>query len=154
MTPEELETLLWDYADGRCTAEEATFVQQLLQKDAQWQARYEALRSFNESMNVAELEQPSMRFTKNVMDAITQQKPVHISQRSWVVWALGVFFVAIIAIGFFWAVTSDSSSSTGRFTLPEWSLNNRGLLAFLLGDVVVALLLMDQIVKKRRAKSV
>ena len=149
----EMEMLLWDYVDGRCTADEASYVREMLEKDEQWRTSYESLVSFNQNLHGIETEQPSLRFTKNVMDAVAQVTPIRTVQKNWVVWGLCFFFVAAIAIGLIWALASGSTTSSARFSLPDWSITNRGIQAFLLGDVVVILLLMDQLLRRRRAKS-
>ena len=69
-TPQTTEERLWNYIDGTAPAEEKTVIEQLLQTDAAWKAKYRELLEVNELLKASELETPSLRFTKNVMEEI------------------------------------------------------------------------------------
>src|SRR5690242_16424826 len=71
-TPIQMEQRLWDYIDGLCSPEERSSIQALLAENAAWQRKYKELLNVHQLMNDAELEAPSMRFTKNVMEEIAR----------------------------------------------------------------------------------
>jgi len=66
------EQRLWDYIDGISSPSEKTVIEQLLEANAEWRAKYHELLDVHQLMQSSELEQPSMRFTKNVMDEIAR----------------------------------------------------------------------------------
>lgn len=67
----EMEERLWQWIDGQCNAAEAQQLQQLVQHNESWRALHAELLALHSSLQQdAELMQPSMRFTKNVMEQI------------------------------------------------------------------------------------
>ncbi|MEI9810560.1 MAG: hypothetical protein WDO16_23295 [Bacteroidota bacterium] len=83
-----LEERLWNYIDGTSNAAEKTVMEKLLQDNAEWRAKYQELLEINSLLQASELEEPSMRFTKNVMEKITKfishqlPKPISINGSS------------------------------------------------------------------------
>ena len=70
--PVDIEARLWEYIDGLSVGEERSAVEQLIAENAAWKAKYQELLDMHQSLNLVELEQPSMRFTKNVMEEIAR----------------------------------------------------------------------------------
>jgi len=88
----EIEERLWNYIDGTSAAGERTAIEQLLQSNAEWKAKYHELLEVNELLRSSELEAPSMRFTKNVMEEISRlhiapATKTYINNR--IIWGLG-----------------------------------------------------------------
>ena len=71
-TQRNIEARLWEFIDGHSSVEEKTVIERLLQTDAEWKAKYSELVEVNEMLQSSELEAPSMRFTKNVMEEIAK----------------------------------------------------------------------------------
>ena len=71
-TPIQIEERLWDYIDGLGSPEERSAIQILIAENIEWQHKYKELLNIHQMMNDAELEAPSMRFTKNVMEEIAR----------------------------------------------------------------------------------
>ena len=77
-------------------------IEQLLQNDAEWKTKYDELLQVNELLQSSELEAPSLRFTKNVMEEIAR---LHIAPatKSYInkkiIWGIGFFFIAML-LGF------------------------------------------------------
>ena len=69
---QNIEQQLWAYIDGISSSEERTSIEKMLQSNHEWKNKYHELMEVHQLMNTAELEQPSMRFTKNVMEKIAQ----------------------------------------------------------------------------------
>src|SRR5215212_2289410 len=97
---EEMEFRLWEYIDGMGTSTERSALEQLIREHALWKARYEQLLEVHQSLSLVELEQPSLRFSKNVMEEIgrTQISPAarnYINNK--VIWGIGIFFLTMIA---------------------------------------------------------
>src|SRR6266545_4481127 len=96
----DIEQRLWNYIDNTCNAEERKLVEVLLQNDEEWKKKYNELLKINQlTYESIELEEPSMRFTKNVMEEIAQ---LHIAPASKtyinkkIIWGLGIFFITMI----------------------------------------------------------
>ena len=66
------EMLLWSFIDGVATKEEQQRVMQVIAADTSWKAKYETLLQTNELFFSIDADQPSMRFTKNVMEQVAQ----------------------------------------------------------------------------------
>src|SRR5438045_4783141 len=119
----DMEQRLWEYIDGISTADERSVVETLIRDNAEWRALYQELLQVNQSLADIDLEQPSMRFTKNVMEEITKYHiapatKTYINNK--IIWGIAAFFVLSI-VGFLiygigqidWSVQANSSSSLG-----------------------------------------
>ncbi|MCB0571144.1 MAG: hypothetical protein KDC66_15325 [Phaeodactylibacter sp.] len=62
--------LLWKYIDGACTPEEKAEVERLLAEDTAFRLAYAQRLKLHQSLKEQPLEQPSMRFVRNVMDRL------------------------------------------------------------------------------------
>lgn len=62
--------LLWKYIDGQCTPEEVSRVERLLAEDAGFKREWAQRHKLHQHLRLEELEQPSMRFARNVMDRL------------------------------------------------------------------------------------
>src|SRR5688500_13618112 len=103
-TPEKgnVEEQLWNYIDGTAAADQRLVIEKLIDADAQWKAKYHELLELNELLKASELESPSMRFSKNVMEEIAKMHiapatKTYINKK--VIWSIGFFFIALF-IGF------------------------------------------------------
>lgn len=66
----EQDILIWKYLDGRATTEEQSTVERLLEEDPAFKAAFLERQKLEETIKKEELEQPSMRFAKNIMDKL------------------------------------------------------------------------------------
>ncbi len=150
---------LWDYIDGNCTVDEQKAISLLIETDKVYAAKYnELLRLNNEFANMA-LDDPSMPFTYNVMEALRAeqaQKPLRATINNYIIKGIAAFFILTITglfIAFF--ATIDWSASTGiahSLKTPNLNLvfNGRVLNIFLFFDTVIALLFLDTYLRKRQ----
>src|SRR5262249_24087542 len=69
-TEQPMEDRLWEYIDGLCSPAEKTIIDELLATNREWQLKHRELLNIHQLLNSSELEAPSMRFTKNVMELI------------------------------------------------------------------------------------
>lgn len=73
---EHIEQQLWDYIDGICSAADKTRIALLIAQDQTWGAKHKELLQLHTGIiHNIELEQPPVRFTKNVMEAIAVAYP-------------------------------------------------------------------------------
>jgi hypothetical protein len=160
-TQRSMEERLWDYIDGVTPAAEKTVIEGLLEKDASWKATYQELLQTHEWLQSSELDQPSMRFTKNVMEEIAKlhiapATKTYINKK--VIWGIGSFFMVLI-LGFLvygfaqmeWTVSSDNSvlQNVNKLDLSKF-FSNTWVNVFMMVNVVVGLFLLDNYLSSRR----
>ena len=157
----EIEERLWSYIDGIATADEKNVIDQLLLDNSAWKAKYHELLELNQLLQASELEAPSMRFGKNVMEEITR---LHIAPatRTYInkkiIWAIGVFLITII-IGFLIYGFGQMKWTAGEGTAISVTLdkvdmskffNNSWVNAFMMINVVLGLFLLDNYLSAKR----
>ena len=160
---ENIEVKLWEYIDGSSTAEEKSAIEKLIAEHAEWKAKYHELLEVHQSLNLVELEEPSLRFTKNVMEEIAKYHIAPATKtyiNSKIIWGIGIFFITTI-IGFLvyglsqinWSTAQDSKSALGiDFTKVDYTsmFNNTFVNVFLMLNVVLALMLFDRYLSNKR----
>lgn len=126
-TNQQMEERLWDFIDGLSSSAEKSEVEALIAAHTAWQEQYRELLDIHQAMNSQELEEPSMRFTKNVMEEITrfQVAPAtktYINKN--IIRSIGAFFLLMIGsmliyclAGIKWWTSSPPSST------PPYSIN-------------------------------
>jgi len=160
-TQRNIEERLWEFIDGHSSLEEKTVIERLLQTDVEWKAKYSELLEVNEMLQSSELEAPSMRFTKNVMEDIAKMHIApatksYINKR--IIWGIGLFFmtmlVAILVYGFSqmdWS-TGESSAITDKISKIDYTkfFNNTWVNAFMMINVLLGLVLLDNYFSNKR----
>ena len=151
----EMEEKLWNYIDGFSTGADKAEVETLLKKDPLWKDTYQELLSVQQLLHSSELEEPSMRFTRNVMEEIARfhiapATKTYINKN--IVYGLGIFFtVMILGLLVFTAVlvySSPTSSTSFNINLDgfDWQklFNSTYLKVFLMVNTVLVLVLLDK----------
>ncbi|RYY61964.1 MAG: hypothetical protein EOO05_04475 [Chitinophagaceae bacterium] len=161
----EMESRLWEYIDGIASAEESTVIGRLITEQQAWKERYEELKSLQELMLSSELEEPSMRFTKNVMEEIArlQISPAagnYINKR--VIWGIAGFFIASILAFVIYSVGlvdwETQAPANPRYNLdiaqPDYSriFTSTYASVFLMINIVLGLFLLDRYLANKRKK--
>ena len=166
-TQQNMEERLWDFIDGTSSAEEKSFIEQLLKSNMEWRAKYKELLEVHSLMsNHIELDEPSMRFTQNVMEDISKYQIApaaksYINKK--VIWGIGTFFLLSI-VGFLiyglgqvnWSSVSGSSDLITGFNKDinkfDFSklFNSTYTNAFLLINVILGLVLLDMYLGKKK----
>lgn len=160
-TQQTIEERLWNFIDGTAPADERTVIEQLLQTHAEWKEKYSELLQVNELLQASELEAPSLRFSKNVMEEIGK---LHIAPatksyiNNKIIWGLGIFFV-IMLVGFLIYGFGQMTFSTGEETTIAKNLGkvdiskfftNNWVNAFMMINVVIGLVLLDNFLANKR----
>lgn len=158
---EGMEERLWNYIDGTSDAAEKTVIDQLIESNAAWKAKYHELLEVNSFLQATDLEQPSMRFTKNVMEEISK---IHIAPATKtyinknIIRGLTIFFVTLV-IGFIvYALGQVDWTTKGESNIPQFDIkvdyskifNNTYVNAFMLINVVLGLFLLDRYLANKR----
>ena len=155
-----MEERLWNYIDGTITADEKTVISQLVENDAAWKSKYRELLEVNQLMQSTELEAPSMRFTKNVMEEIAKlhiapATKTYINKR--IIWGIGIFFIVLV-IGFLvygigqtdWNDNSGTiSERLNKVDLNKF-FNNTWLNVFMMINIILGLFLLDNYFNNKR----
>ena len=160
---QDIEERLWNYIDGTGAGAERSAIEQLLQSNAEWKAKYQELLAINELLQSSELESPSMRFTKNVMEEIAKlhiapATKTYINKK--VIWGLGIFFITMV-IGFLiygfgqidWTAKGDTTVSDylNKVDYNKF-FNNTYMNVFMMINVVLGLFLLDRYLANKRKK--
>ncbi|MBO9201186.1 MULTISPECIES: anti-sigma factor family protein [Niastella] len=170
--PENIEERLWDYIDGAGSAEERLFVEQLIASNAAWKARYQELLELQDLLSHRlELDEPSMRFTQNIMEAISKHHiapaaKTYINKR--IIWSIAGFFLCCI-IGFLIAGlaqvhwTGGSTTDNSLVNLNKINLdkvdtskffNNTYTTIFMMVNVVLGLVALDMYLRGRKRRAI
>jgi hypothetical protein len=119
-TEAPMEDRLWDYIDGFSSPAERSAIDELLATNRQWQEKYSELLNIHRLLDASELDAPSMRFTRNVMEEIArfQVAPAtktYINKN--IIRSIGAFFLALI-LGFTTYIIAQmkwtGATTTGR----------------------------------------
>jgi len=160
-----IEDRLWDYIDGTSNAEEKTFVEQLIATQEAWRKKYHELLEMHQLMNTSlELDEPSMRFSLNVMEEIARHQiapatKTYINKK--IIYGIGVFFlvmiVGMVVYGFGqvnWSDTGSSNDLLSKYNLSKIDFskffNNTFTSIFMIINVVMGLMLLDMWLGKKR----
>jgi hypothetical protein len=162
-TQQQIEQRLWDYIDGTCTEQEKSFVQQLIESNMEWKAKYKELLEVHQLMqNSLELDEPSLRFRQNVMEEIAKYQ-IAPATKSYInkniIRGIGAFFI-IMVIGFIvsgfaqvnWTDTTSTSGLPIDFSKLEWSrfFDNTYMNIFMMVNIVLGLVLLDMYLGKKK----
>ncbi|MBO9565358.1 MAG: hypothetical protein J7621_21455 [Niastella sp.] len=168
-TQPSIEERLWDYIDGIATPEEKSIVEQLIDSNIEWRNQYHELLDVHQLMsNSLELDEPSMRFTQNVMEDIAKYQIApaaksYINKR--IIWGIMGFFMLTIAGFLIYAFGSVnwSGGGSGSTTLPfnidanrinsfDFSklFNSTYTSVFVMVNAVLGLVLLDMYLGKKK----
>jgi hypothetical protein len=162
---DEIEVRLWEYIDGSGSDAERSAIEKLIADNSEWKSKYHELLKVHQSLNFVELEEPSLRFTKNVMEEIARYHiapatKTYINNK--IIWSIGVFFITMI-IGFLvyaiaqvdWSVAGDSKSTFGiDLTKVDYSqmFNSNLMNGTMMLNVILGLFLFDRYLSNRNKK--
>lgn len=165
--PASIEERLWNFIDGTVSANERTVIEQLLENDAEWKAKYSELLEVTALLQSSELDAPSMRFGKNVMEEIAKlhiapATKTYINKK--IIWGISFFFITMI-IGFLiygfgqmdWTAGNDDSVITKNMSKVDFSkidlskfFSNSWVNAFMMVNMVIGLFLLDNYFSNKR----
>ena len=164
----QMEERLWDYIDGLSSTAERSAIELLVSENREWQDKYKELLNLHTMMNESELESPSMRFSKNVMEDIARLNvspaaKTYINKN--IIRGIGAFFLTLITgflvycLGQFkWSAPSTSPSFIPRISLEnemkkfDWSkvFNSAYTNVFILVLVVLGLVMLDMYLQRKK----
>jgi len=155
-----IEDRLWDFIDGTCTADEKVAMEQLIAADGIVKNLYEQLLVVHEGLKKRELDEPSMRFTQNVMDHISLEPAPKLLQTrvdKKIIRLIGAFFILSLTSLFVFALTQINLRSGSDFSFslpqPDWSkyLSGPYTLAIAISAIILTLIGIDRYLQYRRS---
>lgn len=168
-TREQIEQHIWDYIDGLSTPQEKLMVEKLLHTDLVWRSVHEELTSLHSMIGSTDLlEEPSMRFSRNVMEEVAKYKiapPASSYINKKVIFGIAAFFlVTVLGLLGYAFTTFDFSSASGssaplidiknvNFDFSRY-FNSTVLNVFLFMDVIAGLLLLDRYLRRKKEKEI
>jgi hypothetical protein len=162
---EQMEDRLWDFIDGRSSPEEQALVRKLITDDPEWKRLHNEFMRVDLAMNRQELDAPSLRFTKNVMEQIARYHVAPATKnyidRNVIRGITAFFLVMIIGIlvyfigQFHWVATStDNLVSSYHLDANKlgWGklLNDSSVNIFILVNVVLGFTLLDRYLQGKK----
>lgn len=160
-----MEERLWDFIDGFSTPDEKSEIKALLETNPAWQKAYAAQMDMHKLFQGTSLEEPSMRFSKNVMEEISILKiapatKTYVNKK--IIYSIGGFFLILIGSMLVYLFSQIDYSQQGSITLPtnlpgmnvDWSVytNSTTLNIFLMIDAVLGLLFLDKYLQNKKDK--
>lgn len=160
---EAIEMELWEYLDGTCTEADRNRIALLIQSNAMWKECFDELSALHQQIPaLMEEEQPSMRFTKDVMDAVARVQIAPATKQyinKGIIRAIAAFFVIAITTIIGYALAHADWSSTAAFVpVPKMSFDrvdtsalfNSGYInAIIAVNVVLGLVLIDKMLRRK-----
>jgi hypothetical protein len=160
---DEMEMRLWDYIDGIAAGEQRKLIEDLLSSNQEWKLKYEALLAVHQSLNLVELEQPSLRFTRNVMEEIAKLQIAPAAKNyinSRIIYGIAGFFITIILSFLVYAISQIKWNAANQndsvlgidFTSVDYSgiFNNTFVNAFMMANVLLGLMLFDRYLDNKK----
>jgi len=151
-----IEEQLWNYIDGICTAEEKIEIEKKIAVNIQYHTTYQELLAVHNELNKIDFEEPSMSFTRNVMEKVNLElKPVALKTKidNRIIYSIGAFFALSILGIFIYALAT--SSANFDFKMPTINfdagkyINATTIQIFVLVDVALGLLYLDSFLRKK-----
>lgn len=164
-TNPNMEEQLWNYIDGTTTAEEKSFIEQLLESNQAWRDKYSELLDVHQLMQGGiELDEPSLRFTQNVMEEIARHQIAPAAKsyiNNKIIWGIAAFFltslVGFIVYGFAqvkWSSGGGSSAlndTIDKFGVDYSRIFNNGYTnVFVMINIILGLILLDMYLGKKK----
>jgi hypothetical protein len=156
-----IEQQLWDYIDGNLDESSKKAIEEKIESDAEIKSQYEDLLKLNLVFGEVDLDEPSMSFTRNVMESVALV-PAPVAMKTKVdkkiIYSIGGFFV-ISLVALFGYVLYNSNLSIPNLDLNvDFDLNldqyisSTTVYSFLFADLVIGLIFLDQFLRKKVAQ--
>jgi hypothetical protein len=157
---------LWDFIDGVSAPAEKAAIEKLIAVDPEWQINYRELLEVHQLMNTAELETPSLRFSKNVMEEIAKYQVAKATKsyiNKKIIWGIGGFFIIMIfgllvyVFGQIHWADKNSTNAFSKYNLDklDWGkfFSNTYINIFMMVNIVLGLVLLDMYLQRRKEQA-
>ena len=159
-----IEETLWNYIDGNGTPDERSAISKLIASDEAYRIKYKELLTLNKEFAAIELDEPSMAFTYNVIEAIRAEQaqvPLKAAINKRIIIGITIFFVLTLTGFLVYALASMNWSAQSipdiavkvpaNLKMPDVSAHISKPLVegFMFFDVVLALFLFDTFLRRK-----
>ena len=156
-----IEEILWNYIDGNCAPEEQNIIKTLIAEDEAYRLKYQELLSLDKEFSAIELDEPSMAFTYNVMEAIRTENarvPLKAAINKKIIIGITIFFAVTLAAMLImvlasiqWSAINVPVNLTYSFKMPTINPAKTKIAVegFVFFDVILALYLLDAYLRKK-----
>jgi hypothetical protein len=160
----DIDLRIWDYIDGFSNEEERIAIEQLINTDLDFKAKYNELVALNQDFDLVELEAPSMALINKVMDQISlETKPLSAKAKTdkKVIYFISSLFGLMMLACIIVIINQIDWKTNGINAQELWptidlTLNNSFKVffnnfyyGFLLFDTIVGLLFLDLMFRKK-----
>ena len=157
------EEQLWNYIDGLSDEKESAEIAIKLANDEQFYQLYLQLLEVNQQLEThLEIDEPSMSFTRNVMEQVNQEiAPVKLKTKvdSRIIYAIGGFFALSLVSILVYAIATAVPNFTS--SIPAINLENKFdslldtkvIMIFLFVNAVLLLVYLDSFLRKGMKKA-
>jgi hypothetical protein len=153
-----IEEEIWEYIDAGCDPAQSLEIEAKIASDPGYHKMYLECMQVQEMILAEELDEPSMSFTRNVMEQVNLEiAPVALKTKvdHRIIYAIGGFFIISILSVFIYALL-NSTYSMPEFKMPKMKLNlalspsatSLSIKVFLFLDLVLALIYFDRFLRK------
>jgi hypothetical protein len=166
-----LEDRLWDYIDGLSSPAEKSAVEALIAANAEWQRKYKELLDVHQLMTSSDLDAPSMRFTRNVMEEIARHQVAPATKTYMnknVIRGIGAFFLSLITgllVFVFSQLKWSSLAGNSSVKMPSVDIgldkvdygkifSSLPITLFMLVAVILGFVLLDMYLQRRKNEQV
>lgn len=151
----EMEEQLWAYIDGLAGDEERAAIERHLAEHESWRAKYAELLQTHQLLLQSELEEPSLRFTRNVLEAIAGEQVLPAARQYLnrkVIGGIAALFLLLIGAVLVYALAQAGTGSGAGSNFPkfDFSLDGQSLRVFGMVNILLALFLLDRVLSARR----
>jgi hypothetical protein len=158
MKQEEIEMQLWEFIDGTCNEADKDRISLLVSTDEVWKTKYAELTAFHRSIAIdLATEQPSMRFSQNVMDVIAKEHIAPATKKyinKGIIRGIAAFFIISISLVLVYSLMTINlhepvAQTNFHFDLSKF-FNGTVFNIFIMVNIVLGLVLIDSALRKTR----
>lgn len=161
-----IEEKLWSYIDGTCPADEQPAISRLIASDESVRLKYNELLALDKEFAAMELDEPSMAFTYNVIEAIRTEEamvPLKTRVNKRIIMGIMLFFVISLTGFIIYALSQMDISSAGvpaivskvtvSVKLPQVNtqFSKPMVEGFMFFDVILGLYLFDKYLRRKNS---
>lgn len=160
----DIDAEIWDYIDGTISENQKATIKAKIASNPDYKRVYDELMEINGMMHATTLEEPSMSFTRNVMEQVKlEMPPVALKTKvdPKIIYGIAAFFVLSILSIFIYAI-ANSSARMQDFKLPSFKMalnvgqfiTPASIRIFLFIDVVIALICLDSFLRSKKTRDI
>ncbi len=156
-----IEQQLWDYIDGNLDEFSKKAIEEKIESTDEIKTQYEELLKLNSVFNELDLDEPSLSFTRNVMESVALA-PAPVAMKTKVdkkiIYGISSFFIIslLFLLGYVLYSSNQSMSKLGFNINTNFNFNQyitpTVLYSFLFFDLVIGLVFLDQFLRKKVAQ--